>query len=86
MYQVKTPVLLDTIGYLRNASKGLASGTMEAAEAKAVAIVEGKVIDTVGMDIKARMAGAKIAALEAKQINGLVAKTTVVEITDANAA
>lgn len=67
-YEVKTPVLADTIGFLRNASRGLAGGSMEPKDAVAVAVVEDKVIKAVGMDIKARTALPKIMAAEAKVI------------------
>lgn len=68
-YEVKTPVIADTIGFLRNASKGLVNGAMEPKDAKAVADIEDKVIKAVGMDIKARLAAPKIAAHEAKLID-----------------
>jgi|GEM_PF-2349871 hypothetical protein len=67
-YDVKTPVLADTIRFLRNASNGLAKGTMEAKEAKAIAAVENEVIKAVGMDVKARLALPKISAMEAQLI------------------
>lgn len=67
-YEVRTPVLVDTIKFLRNASQGLASSSMEAKDAKAIADVEDKVIKAVGMDIKARTALPKIMASEAKLI------------------
>lgn len=69
-YEVKTPLLCESVDAARAVIRGVQTGEMDAATATRV-LSGARVLQTaVSTDVKARQAAPKIAAQEAKMIEG----------------
>ena len=67
-YEVKTPLILESVDAARAAIAGIQDGSLEPRQASIVVGGARALQSAVTVDIKARMAGPKIAAQEAKLI------------------
>lgn len=67
-YEVKTPVLRESIDCLRTVRTGLLNGGMELGTARALTASERALHGAIRADIHARLVAPKIAFLEAKKI------------------
>ena len=67
-YEVKTPLLLESVDAARAVITGVQTGAMEAATATRVLSGARVLQSAVSTDIRARLAGPRIAAQEAKLI------------------
>jgi hypothetical protein len=68
MYEVKTPLLVESVDAARAVIRGVQTGEMEAATATRVLSGARVLQSAVSTDIKARIAAPKIAAQEAKLV------------------
>lgn len=75
-YEVKTPALARVIEAAFDAVDGIKDGTLEKGEAMALSSQLSRVNTAVATDVKARLAAPKIAAYEAKNIEGSVSGRT----------
>jgi hypothetical protein len=69
-FEVKTPALIEAIELARAAAEGVQTGRMERGDATVLNTAAGRMINAVGNEIKARLAAPKIAAQEAKLVEG----------------
>jgi len=69
-FEIKTPILKEAADAFRNVVSGRTSGAMEGDIARDIVAAGNGIVKTVGTELKVRLAMPKIAAMEAKVIEG----------------
>ena len=69
-FEIQTPALRDTVSALQDVISGRKGGVVEKDEARDIISAGNGVIRAVGQELKVRLAMPKLAAMEAKMIEG----------------
>lgn len=74
-FEIQTPALREATDAFRGVIAGRQSGTMEKDEARDITAAGNGVVKAIGQELKVRLAMPKIAAMEAKMIEGEAQKS-----------